>query len=327
MTGQRTYDILINRQSGTVLNTGPETVEKDLREIFAAAASSIRFIDGKDIKTTVRDWLARNNDPDRGLIIGGGDGTVLSAAEEFLNTGKTLSTLPLGTQNFVARHLGFSPDYKEAAAQYKDAAPSDVDVGNVNGYNFLYGLMIDKNSVDMFESREARRVGDYVTTLSKFFSGLAGALWGNKEKLRLTTEDGTVLQTAARIVGVTNNAFEPRSSRGQGLFMLNEKHLRKLFGNAMAKAARGDGKLAFYAHKGGAVPFARAAQKTVDGTWHQDEALTTVKSARFIIEPAGERKSDDVTIILDGEIQKTTYPLTITMHPKALRMSRYQPGS
>ncbi|MEP9380296.1 lipid kinase [Aquabacter sp. CN5-332] len=71
------------------------------------------------------------------VIIGGGDGTLNSAAPGLYDTGVPLGVLPLGTANDFARTLGIPADPLAAARLIADGEPRHVDLGEVNGHPFL----------------------------------------------------------------------------------------------------------------------------------------------------------------------------------------------
>jgi diacylglycerol kinase family enzyme len=79
---------------------------------------------------------ARREDPDL-LIVIGGDGTILAAAEAFLGTKTALAIVPGGTVNQLARDLGIPLDPAGAVAALASGALRAIDVGMVNGRAFL----------------------------------------------------------------------------------------------------------------------------------------------------------------------------------------------
>ncbi|MBI1216292.1 MAG: hypothetical protein GC185_10825 [Alphaproteobacteria bacterium] len=320
----RKFDIVINRRSGTVLKTGEAGIESGLREGFGDQCGEIMMIDGKDIAATVRDWVAKNAGSGRGLVIGGGDGTVLTAAGEVLGREDiALGVLPLGTHNLFARQLGFAADFKKAAAQYKNSAPASVDVGQVNGKNFLVGLMIDRNSVEFYQAREDFRDKKYFRGLRKIFSMAAGVIGGRKLKLDV---DGKL--HTGRIFIVTNNMLSPKPSPKPAPFALpSSETLKPVIENALAKGAQDDGRLALYAFKGGAHNVASLTAAITDGSWTQHKSVTVTSGQALSITPSGKDKAGkqaELPIILDGEETKTTYPLEVKIVPKGLRV--FRPG-
>ena len=70
-------------------------------------------------------------------IVGGGDGTLNSAAAGLVETGMPLGVIPLGTANDFARTVGIPLDPLKAAELIVSGAPPDIDLGEVNGHFFF----------------------------------------------------------------------------------------------------------------------------------------------------------------------------------------------
>jgi YegS/Rv2252/BmrU family lipid kinase len=71
------------------------------------------------------------------IIVGGGDGTLNTAAPALLETGLPLGVLPLGTANDLARTLGIDPDPVAAAGLIVAGNIRRIDLGEVNGHPFF----------------------------------------------------------------------------------------------------------------------------------------------------------------------------------------------
>ena len=71
------------------------------------------------------------------IIVGGGDGTLNSAAPAIVETGLPFGILPLGTANDLARTLGIPPDPLAAAQIIVDGVERRIDIGDVNGRLFF----------------------------------------------------------------------------------------------------------------------------------------------------------------------------------------------
>ncbi|MBP2266927.1 YegS/Rv2252/BmrU family lipid kinase [Pseudarthrobacter sp. PvP004] len=71
------------------------------------------------------------------VVVGGGDGTVASAAGLVAGTDVVLGVLPLGTANDLARTLEIPRDLSLACAALADGKVVDIDLGRANGQPFL----------------------------------------------------------------------------------------------------------------------------------------------------------------------------------------------
>jgi diacylglycerol kinase family enzyme len=311
-------DVIVNKRSGTVLRVGEEAVEAGLKESLGKRLGSITFVEGKDIIPTVRQWTVDQAGKGRGLILGGGDGSVLAAAEVFMNRDDiTLGVLPLGTHNLFARQLGFSADFKEAAKLYASLKTDKVDVGNVNGENFLVGLMIDQNSVDFYKARELHRDKKLVKAGGKFIASVFGIVAGRKATLDVS---GT--EQKGRVFIVTNNQFQPRANEGLPPLLPTPDNMKPVIENILAKGDS-DGLLGFYAFKGGSVNFTMLVPKLWDGTWPEAKSVKVQTAPELVIQP-GDKSGGSLPIILDGEVKQAQYPLNVKILPQALKV--YKPA-
>jgi diacylglycerol kinase family enzyme len=71
------------------------------------------------------------------VVVGGGDGTLLTAIEGLIETQLPLAILPLGTFNELARTLGVPRDPDAVAALVDDGTPLRLDIGRVNGVPYF----------------------------------------------------------------------------------------------------------------------------------------------------------------------------------------------
>ena len=71
------------------------------------------------------------------VVLGGGDGTLSSAAPALIETGLPLGILPLGTANDLARTLELPLDPAAAAQVIVDGQLRRIDLGEVNGKPFF----------------------------------------------------------------------------------------------------------------------------------------------------------------------------------------------
>jgi diacylglycerol kinase family enzyme len=71
------------------------------------------------------------------VVVGGGDGTVRTAAEALADGTTALGIIPLGRLNHCARDLGLPRDAVEAARVVAAGATTSVDLGDLGGRTFV----------------------------------------------------------------------------------------------------------------------------------------------------------------------------------------------
>ncbi|MFI2810210.1 MULTISPECIES: lipid kinase [Microbulbifer] len=93
------------------------------------------------------------------VIIGGGDGTISSAAGVLLECKLPLAILPLGTANDLARSLGIGNDLQQAFSVIAANHRRQIDLGEVNGKYFFnvanigLGVMVTRELSDEVKQR------------------------------------------------------------------------------------------------------------------------------------------------------------------------------
>jgi diacylglycerol kinase family enzyme len=319
----RAFDFIVNTDSRAVRRAGLPALEALLRGVFGAELGDVLPGGGAQMQGLVRLWAARNgaaaalSGPARLLVVVGGDGTLLTAAAEAMAGGIALGVLPGGTQNFIARALGLSPDLAEAARAYRSVlAIRALDVGRVNGMPFLYGLLLDPASVSLFEAREEMRRGLLLAGLGKAFACAGGLVSGRPTVLGVrSAAGGAPAGAAGRLVAVTVGAMAPRPNRlGDAL----RKGLFHVCGNIFARRAEADGQLVLYTHPGGALGLTAMVPKLWNGTWAGDPSVRARAGTGFVL----ESERTEIPVILDGEITRACFPLKVELLPRALRLYR-----
>ena len=213
---------LLNRDGGTARKLGVEALRARLEAGFArgGAMAELDFVPGAELGRRLEqardDALAGRLD---GVVIGGGDGSVNSAASLLAGTGVPLGVLPAGTLNHFARDLGMPLELEEAAAAIAMAAPRAVDVAEVNGRVFVNNAVLGVYPY-MVADRERRRERHGLGKWPAMALAFLRMLWRFPRR-RLTLcfegERGPV-RTPSPMVGV--NEYDPRNfaiSRTHGL--------------------------------------------------------------------------------------------------------------
>jgi len=86
---------------------------------------------------SIADIIRRNVEDLDFVAVGGGDGTLNTAAAALVETGLPLGVIPLGTANDFARTIGIPTDPEKAAALIAAGKLKRVDLGEVNGRLFF----------------------------------------------------------------------------------------------------------------------------------------------------------------------------------------------
>jgi YegS/Rv2252/BmrU family lipid kinase len=106
------------------------------------------------------------------VVVGGGDGSVSSAAQALAGTGAALGILPLGTLNHLARDLGIPSDLQQSARVIAAGKARSIDVAEVNGRTFvnnsaigLYPLMVIDREAQQDRLGRSKRLAMLVASL------------------------------------------------------------------------------------------------------------------------------------------------------------------
>jgi len=198
--------ILINRHAGTIASRGPRAVVESLRRQIDAegATAEIRLLHPASMTDALA--AARDDEYYDAVIVGGGDGTISSAAGLFADSGKTLGILPLGTMNLFARSLRIPIDIDKALAALLAAESAAVDLCSVNDRIFTHHVALGLHPT-ILRAREGMtyrgRFGKIWASLLAFFQALR-----RPPTLRVaTTIDGIVSRWRTNTLIVSNNSF------------------------------------------------------------------------------------------------------------------------
>jgi diacylglycerol kinase family enzyme len=311
------FDFIVNRRGGTVLKTGEEKVRAEILSRFGDKAGAFSFVEGNEIASAVKAWAEEHAGQNRGLVIGGGDGTVVTAVGQILGQDITLGVLPLGTQNLFAQQLGFPADFKAAAERYnKKGQTVAMDVGVVNGVPFLVGLTLDRNTVNLFEAREDLRDKKRFSALKKISAFAAGFMAAKKQKLSVATgDDGqNSKEIKGRVIAITNNRMSPRAIKR---LPFSAAGLKNIYARVIAKGKEPTGELSLYAFGGGPFKTAGILPRIFAGTWDRSKSVKIESATHFIIQSKGAKEA---SLTLDGDLKTMQYPLDVRIIPNGVRM-------
>ncbi len=104
------------------------------------------------------------------LLVGGGDGTIRSAAQTCVHSKTVLGVLPLGTLNHFSQELGLPTTPDDLAQSILNMATKTIDVAEVNGAIFI------NNSSLGFYPHFAKKRDYYTKFYNKWLSYIPGFL-------------------------------------------------------------------------------------------------------------------------------------------------------
>jgi YegS/Rv2252/BmrU family lipid kinase len=105
-----------------------------LREAGVAVARASALDQPERLSETIRDLVRQGCDP---IIVGGGDGSLCTAAGVLARHGATLGVIPLGTANDFARTLGIPEDLAGACAVIAKGDTVRIDLGCMGDRYYL----------------------------------------------------------------------------------------------------------------------------------------------------------------------------------------------
>ena len=299
MTAAKAIPIVVNGSGGTAAARGAK-LRDELAAAFAEAGlrADLRIVAGADVTDAVK---AVADAPL--VVVGGGDGTLGSAAAVLAGTDTVLGILPLGTRNHLAADLGIA-DLGGAVGAIADGHVRRIDIARVNDRVF-----VNNASVGLYPAMvRAREIGQHRHALPKWAAalpaGIAALRRMRHHRLRLTIGHAD---------GASGDADGPVVT--PLLFVGNNRYDLDR-GSVGSRAALDDGKLSVYAvasrRRLALVGFALRA---LIG------AADPARDFAAIGEPASltvEGRSRSVAIALDGEVMRLAMPLRFAVDPGAL---------
>lgn len=285
-------ELLFNTGAGT--GAAEQAAGHALRRLAGCGMSvNLTELRGDDVEAATR--AALRSRPDA-VIAAGGDGTLSTVAAVLAGTGIPLAILPLGTRNHFAADLGIPGDADAAIDNVRRGEIRRVDLGRVNGRVFinnsslgLYPRVVRRRD----ELRRHRRLSKWAALLR----ALPFALWRLPLLDVSLTLDGTTVHRRTPLLFVGNNRYELDGPR---------------FG---ARARLDGGELSVHiirrTDRRGVL---KLALNTALGRLPGDPEFESLHTDR--VEVRTRRRQ--VTVAIDGELERMTSPLVYEIVPRAL---------
>ena len=288
--------VVLNETAGTLLGRPVAGTVAELEQRFAAAGveARVRAAPGPAVEAAIRAAVASDADA---VVVGGGDGTVATAAGLLLGTGKALGLLPLGTMNLLARDLGMPGDLSAAVAVLARGERRLIDVGEVNGHVFLNNSVIGLYPALVRARERQRGVPGW-----RKWPAMAAAVF---KALRYYTliEVGTDLgqgpcQIRTPALAVVNNAYSDPGA------------------TFLHRSALDGGCLGVYVAKHRTrIGLVRLMSGLVLGGWQSNAELDSLTMTDLTVT---SRSRHRLKVAIDGEYTRLAPPLVYRIRPKAL---------
>jgi diacylglycerol kinase family enzyme len=285
---------IINGRAGTAMGIDGQSVTETLKAVLGDAGYEIDIEHAlpETIEGAIKSAAASDIDV---LIVGGGDGTIRTAARHLMGTDKALGILPLGTMNRLAKDLAIPLDLPSAAAALARARPTKIDVATVNDEIFLCNSVMGATLRYSF-GRARLRGRPAHERLPRYF-GLIRDILGSRRKLSIVVDHGEErLRIRAMSVVVANNGYDERPG-------------------ALRRPDLAGGQLTMYVskHRSG-WGLAKSVARALLGRWQGDPEMMKLVGREFAIHARNSRK----WLANDGELSRFSMPLRYASLPRAL---------
>ncbi len=290
--------VVINQKAGGWLGKSDATQQSIIAELFAKANLPARIypIGPTQLVATVQRLMAS---PEvNTIIIGGGDGTLSTAAGLLMDSDIAFGVLPLGTFNYFAYDLGMPLAADKAVQALANGIVRPIDVGEMNGRTFIntVSLGIHPHAIEKRKSYQAR------WGLNKRLAtnyALLGAVW-RAPPLHISLQTNSqkrLLEVPFMILG--NNQYEIASSKCLQRRSFDQGHLSVLYTQELRRTRLF--KMCLQTVSGQQIP----KMRELESLWLEGATI--------------ESEQSKLKLSIDGEIIETEPPFKFRIHPQSLR--------
>lgn len=300
----RKHALILNRHSGTVMRLGEDKVLDIINEYMAEHVSDVHLLETATIPDMIKNIATSKPE---GLIVGGGDGTAVYAADLLAEYNIPFAILPLGTMNLLAQDLGSAPTFEETVLRFSRFVPDVIDAGKVNGKTFLCAASVGFMPEGAV-MREELRENLSVIGIARFIANIAQGMGGDIERdfiLKSRADDEGFPVTTTSLI-ISNNGFVKSPAEA------SERFLRQTLN---------DGKLAVYsAAPRDMMDGLKIALSMWQGDWQDHESIRSFETEALIV----ETDEDKVLVTLDGEPIEMKSPLSFTIAARSVPVMRME---
>ncbi|MBI2786100.1 MAG: NAD(+)/NADH kinase [Legionella longbeachae] len=243
----------------------------------------------EDLSDTIKKCIKKH----KTILVGGGDGTIRTAAHHCVHTPIILGVLPLGTLNHFAKEMGLPISVNELVASLKKHQTCKIDLAKVNNLIFI------NNSSIGFYPKFAEKRDQYSKYYNKWLSYIPGFIESLKKhkSFNITIKSKNLdLSFHTSFLMISNNVYSYE-------FPLAIK--RDSFQKAL---------LGIYYFKEGKIRILKLIKRLFSS-----KNLFEINQSEFPVE-IHFRHEKEINISLDGETTKVKTPLYYESLPASLTL-------
>ncbi len=292
--------VIINKDGGTIRQSDPEAVRDSVAAALGAGGhdADVALLPAEDLRDAIRRAVAAGVGA---VVVGGGDGTVSTAAALLAGTDVALGVLPLGTMNLYARTLGMPLAVEGAARAIASGRIVDADVAEIDGRCFIRQLSIGLQPL-MVRLRERRGpTGGRIGKMLASALALRTALRRPPVHDLALTEDGHRRRVVTAGLIISNNPY------GEGHLPYADDPATGRLGVYAVRSARW-------------VDLVQLVAALLWGRWRQDRNVDARTARDVTIAAAAPDGPTSIAATVDGELVRLTLPITVGKRSKALKV-------
>jgi diacylglycerol kinase family enzyme len=288
--------LVINRSAGTFRRLPLQPTVDSISDVLRLAHHEVevQVVGSRELAAALSAVAQR---PDiEAVVVGGGDGSILTAVLAGLGSTKPLGLLPLGTLNLFARDLGLPLDPVDAAAILARARPADIDLAEVNGHPFAIWASLGMHPWTVRRRDRLQRGG---TPKWRAFAFAALRAFRRYPMISVTLSvRGESINVETPLLVISNNAWREET------LPLSRESLDH--GELVVHVANCSSRLSLL----------WLALNALLGRWKVKRLLQTFTAEEVRVTSRKRR----LMVSLDGEVTVMRSPLVFHVRPKALRM-------
>ncbi|KAB0679874.1 diacylglycerol/lipid kinase family protein [Aureimonas leprariae] len=290
--------VVLNADGGTLRTMDLDALKQTIESEFRLHGHEIdtELPHGSELGEAI-EKAAKRDDIDV-LVVGGGDGTVSSAAGKLMGRHVALGVLPAGTMNLFARTLQIPLQLPQAIAALAEGEIAEVDIATVNGRPFVHQFAVGMHA-RMVRIRERLNYGSKVGKVLASWRAIFGAV------RRLP-----IVELEVELKGETKRLKTPALAISNNLY--GEGHL------PYADDPQG-GELGIYiCQTTDRLAVAKLTLAILFGTWRNSPSLGVYTADRVVFDYRHRHRRDRA--VRDGELEDVEVRSEVVLHKRALKV-------